>query len=96
MSVEGWRSRPSPSRPTAVDLARLRHNGARRGGPPPAGNAPGVLAATNCVEVQRLINTDRIITLGNQAIQADSPLAGQLAGIRLDGQIMRVITQDGI
>ena len=79
---------------TAVDLARLRQYGGRPAGPPPAGNAPGVLAATSCVEVQRLVNATGIITLGNQVI--GSPLAGQRARIRLDGQVMHVITQDGI
>jgi hypothetical protein len=81
---------------SAVDLARLRNAGAKAAGPPPAGHAPGVLAATSCVEVQRLVNSAGIITLGGQVIQVGSPLAGQRARIRLDGQVMHVITQDGI
>lgn len=48
------------------------------------------------MEVERLANAAGIITLGNQVIQAGSPLAGQRARIRLDGQIMHVIIQDGI
>jgi hypothetical protein len=48
------------------------------------------------VEVQRLVNSSGIITLANQVIAVGSPLAGQRARIRLDGQVMRVITQDGI
>jgi hypothetical protein len=48
------------------------------------------------VEVERLVNTAGIITLGNQVIQVGSPLAGQRARIRLDGQVMHVITQGGI
>ena len=85
-----------PSRLSAVDLARLRTAGARPAGPPPAGPAPGPLAANSCVEVQRLVNAAGIITLANQVIQVGSPLAGQRARIRLDGQVMHVITQDGI
>jgi hypothetical protein len=97
LSIGGWRIKTVPSRLSAVDLARLRQNGARPAGPPPAGNAPGALAAaTNCVEVQRLVNASGIITLGNQVIQVGSPLAGQRARIRLDGQVMHIITQDGI
>jgi transposase InsO family protein len=96
LSIAGWRIKTVPSRLSAVDLARLRQNGARQAGPPPAGNAPGALAATSCVEVQRLVNAAGIITLGNQVIQVGSPLAGQRARIRLDGQVMHVITQDGI
>ena len=48
------------------------------------------------MEVQRLVNAAGIITLGNQVIQVGSPLAGQRARIRLDGQVMHVITQDGV
>jgi hypothetical protein len=96
LSIDGWRIKTVPSRLSAADLARLRHNGARPAGPPPAGNAPGALAADSCVEVQRLVNAAGIITLGNQLIQVGSPLAGQRARLRLDGQVMHVITQHGI
>jgi len=48
------------------------------------------------VEVQRLVNATGIITLGNHVIQVGSPLAGQRARIRLDGQVMHIITRDGI
>ncbi len=95
LSIAGWRIKTVPSRLTAVDLGRLRRAGARPAGPPPAGPAPGSLAATSCVEVERLVNAAGIITLGNQVIQVGSPLAGQRARLRLDGQVMHVITQDG-
>ena len=95
LSIAGWRIKTVPSRLSAVDLARLRRNGAARRDRP-AGHAPGALAATSCVEVQRLVNSAGIITLGDQVIQVGSPLAGQRARIRLDGQVMHVITQDGI
>jgi transposase InsO family protein len=96
LSIAGWRIKTVPSRLSAVDLTRLRQAGARPAGPPPAGPAPGVLAATSCVEVQRLVNASGIITVSNQVIQVGSPLAGQRARIRLDGQVMHVITQDGV
>jgi hypothetical protein len=48
------------------------------------------------VEVQRLVSAAGVITLGNQLIQVGSPLAGQRARIHLDGQVMHVITQDGV
>jgi len=85
-----------PSRLSAIDIARLRQAGASPAGPPPAGPAPGALAATSCVEVQRLVNSSGIITLANQVIAVGSPLAGQRARIRLDGQVMHVLTQDGL
>jgi hypothetical protein len=96
MSIAGWRIKTVPSRLSAVDLARLRRAAARQAGPPPAGPAPGALAATSYVAVQRLANAAGIITLGHHVIQAGSPLAGQRARIRIDGQVMHVITQDGI
>jgi hypothetical protein len=48
------------------------------------------------VEVDRLVNSAGIITLGGQVIQVGSPLAGQRARIRLDGTVMHVLTQDGV
>jgi hypothetical protein len=96
LSTGGWRIKTVPSRMTEVDLARLRRAGARPAGPPPSGPFPGALAASRCVEVDRLVNSAGIITLGNQVIQVGSPLAGQRARIRLDGQVMHVLTQDGV
>jgi transposase InsO family protein len=91
LSTGGWRIKTVPSRLTGVDLARLRLSGAR-----PAGPAPGALAASSCVEVDRLVTASGGITVGNQLILVGSPLAGQRARLRLDGQLMHVITQDGV
>jgi transposase InsO family protein len=96
LSVGGWRIKTVPSRLTEVDLARLRRADARPAGPPPAGPSPGVLAASKCVEVDRLVNSIGGVTLGNRLILVGSPLAGQRARLRLDGQLMHVITQDGM
>ena len=96
LSIGGWRVKTVPSRLTEVDLARLRRAGARPAGPPPSGPFPGALAASRCVEVDRLVNSAGIITLGGQVIQVGSPLAGQRARVRLDGTVMHVITQDGV
>lgn len=76
MSIAGWRIKTVPSRLSAVDLASPRKAGARRAGPPPAGPVPGALAASSCVEVQRLVNSAGIITLGIQVIQVGSPAGG--------------------
>jgi transposase InsO family protein len=96
LSIGGWRVKTVPSRLTEPDLARLRRHGARPAGPPPAGQSPGALAARACVEVERVVSASGAITLGNQVVLVGSPLAGQRARIRLDGNIMHVITQDGV
>jgi hypothetical protein len=48
------------------------------------------------VEVGRLVNASGGITLGNQLILVGSPLARQRARLRLDGQLMHMIIQDGV
>jgi hypothetical protein len=95
LSIGGWRVKTVPSRLSATDLARLRRNGARPAGAPPSAGCPGPLAASTCVEVERVVSASGAITLGNQVVLVGSPLAGQRARIRIDGQLMHVITQDG-
>ena len=97
LSIGGWRIKTVPSRLTAADLARLRRTDGRPAGPPPACNLPRAhWPASSCVEVDRLVTASGAITLGNQLVLVGSPLAGQRARIRLDGQLMHVITQDGL
>jgi hypothetical protein len=95
LSIGGWRVKTVPSRLSEVDVARLRKADARPAGPPPAGPSPGALAASNCVEVDRLVNGIGGVTLLNRLVLVGVPLAGQRARIRLDGNVMHVITQDG-
>jgi transposase InsO family protein len=96
LCIGGWRIKTVPSRLSEVDLTRLRQADARPAGPPPAGPSPGALAASRCVEVDRLVNGIGGVTLLNRLILVGSPLAGQRARIRLDGQLMHVLTQDGV
>src|SRR5205823_13641022 len=76
-------------------VAGLPRSECRLAGAPPAGPSLGALASSRCVEVDRLGNGIGGITLLNRLILVGSPLAGQRAGIRLDGQLMHVLTQDG-
>src|SRR5262249_40819940 len=75
LSVGGWRIKTVPSRLTEVDLARLRQADGRPAGPPPAGPSPGALAASRCVEVDRLVNGIGGITPLNRLILVGSPPA---------------------
>jgi hypothetical protein len=95
LSIGGWRIKTVPSRLTEVDLARLRKADARPAGPPPAGPFPGALAASKCVEVERLVNGIGGVTLLNRLVLVGVPLAGQRTRLRLDGNVMHVLTQDG-
>jgi len=95
LSIGGWRVKTVPSRLSEVDLARLRRADARPAGPPPAGPSPGALAASKCVEVDRLVNGIGGVTLLNRLVLVGFPLAGQRARLRLDGNVMHVLTQDG-
>src|SRR5690348_18290085 len=79
LSIGGWRIKTVPSRLTEVDLARLRRADGRPAGPPPAGPSPGVLAASRCVEVDRLVNGIGGGTLLNRPNPVGSPLARERA-----------------
>ena len=79
LSIGGWRIKTVPSRLTEVDLARLRRADARPAGPPPAGPSPGALAASRCVEVDRLVNAHRRYHPGQPADPGRLP-AGRAAG----------------
>jgi hypothetical protein len=79
LSIGGWRVKTVPSRLTEVDLARLRRADARPAGPPPSGPSPGALAASKCVEVDRLVNGTGGVALLNRLVLVGFPLAGQRA-----------------
>ena len=76
LSIGGWRIKTVPSRLSEADMARLRRTDGRPAGPPPAGPSPGTLAASRCVEVDRLVNGIGGITLLNRLILVGSPWPG--------------------
>jgi hypothetical protein len=47
------------------------------------------------IEVDRVVTTIGMVSLGNQQFQVGSPLEGQRVTIRLEGQLAYVILGDG-
>jgi hypothetical protein len=95
LSVDGARLKTLPSRLSTVDLARLRANGARLAGPPPAAPSPAALARGAAVEVDRFVNGCGLITLAGVQVNIGLPLAGQRVVLRLENQLLHVIA-DGM
>ena len=96
LSIGGWRIKTVPSRLTEVDLARLRRRC-------PPGRAAAGRAVARCAGRQPGAwkwtgwSTPAVGSpWATRLMLVGSPLAGQRARIRLDGQLMHVITQDGM
>jgi hypothetical protein len=85
-----------PSRLTTAHLARLRAAGATPAGPPPVPRTAARGAATGAViELDRVVNTHGLITLGGRRVSVGQPLAGQRITLRLEGVVAHVIA-DGV
>jgi transposase InsO family protein len=95
LSSSGRYLKTIPSRLNERDMDRLRRAGARTAGPPPARPLPGKLLAGQPIEVDRVVTTIGMVSLGDQQFQVGSPLAGQRVTIRLEGQLAYVILGDG-
>jgi transposase InsO family protein len=79
------------------DLARLRATGGRPARPSPAtALPPGPLPADTLVEVKRLVGGGGCVGIGGKQISAGIHLAGQRVTLRIDAQLLRVITADGV
>ena len=91
VSVAGRHLKTLPSRLSAVDLTRLRADGARPAGPPPARPSPGLLAAGATVEIDRLVHAQGVVVLAGRQLPVGQPLAGRQVTLRLDPQLVHVI-----
>jgi transposase InsO family protein len=91
VSVAGRHLKTVPSRLSAVDLARLRADGARPAGPPPARPSPGLLAAGGTVELDRLVHAQGVVVLAGHQVPVGQPLAGRRVTLRLEPQLIHVI-----
>ena len=95
LSLDGTRLKTLPSRLSVSDLARLRANGARPAGPPPAAPSAAALAGGAAVEVDRVVNGCGLIALAGVQVNVGLPLAGQRVVLRLEEQLLHVIA-DGL
>jgi hypothetical protein len=95
--LAGHHLKTVPSRLNANHLHQLRLRGARPAGPPPAapvlppGNARRRLPPGTAVEVDRLVQRDGVIQVGNQSFTVHPDLVGQRIILRLDDHLMHAI-----
>jgi hypothetical protein len=92
VSIDGVRIKTLPSRYSVIDLARLRRTGARSAGPPPAPPSPALLATGTPVELDRTVTACGLVALGGQWLPVGAPLAGQRVTLRLQDQLVHVVT----
>jgi hypothetical protein len=90
--VGGPHFKTVPSRLTTAHLHRLRAAGAAPAGPPPVPHTAARGAATGAIiELDRVVNTHGLITLGGRRVSVGQPLAGQRITLRLEGVVAHVI-----
>jgi transposase InsO family protein len=90
VAVDGRHLKTLPSRLSTRDLARLRADGARPAGPPPARPA-AALAQGGPVEIDRTVNRVGVVTIGGIQVPIGSPLAGRRVTLRLEAHTAHVI-----
>jgi transposase InsO family protein len=91
VALAGQHLKTVPSRLSTVDLSRLRGDGARPAGPPPARPSPGLLASGATVELDRLVHAQGAVVLANRQVLVGMPLAGRLVTLRLEPTLLHVI-----
>ena len=95
-AVGGPHFKTVPSRLTTTHLTRLRAAGATPAGPPPVPRTAARGAPTGAViELDRVVNTGGLITLGSRHVSVGQPLAGQRITSRLEGVVAHIIA-DGV
>jgi hypothetical protein len=94
--VGGPHIKTVPSRLTTTHLTRLANAGAVPAGPPPVPHTAARGAPTGAIiELDRVVNANGLIGLGNRYVSVGLELAGQRITLRLDGVVAHVIA-DGV
>jgi hypothetical protein len=84
-----------PSRLTSIDLARLRAQGARPAGPPPARPSWTQLTAGAPVEIQRTVNATGTVSIAAKYHSVGQQFAGRRITLRMETTLAHVVL-DGV
>jgi hypothetical protein len=95
LSLDGQHLKTLPSRLTSIDLARLRAQGARPAGPPPARPSWTQLTAGAPVEIHRTVNAVGMVSIGGTYHSVGQHFAGQRITLRLEATLAHVVL-DGV
>ena len=82
-----------PSRLTTSHLARLRADGARPAGPPPARSAA---PATGPVDIHRTVNAVGCVSVAGRQINVGGQHAGRRIVLRIDGDLAHVLVDGAL
>ncbi|HEX8761812.1 MAG TPA: integrase core domain-containing protein, partial [Pseudonocardiaceae bacterium] len=95
LSLAGQHLKTLPSRMTSTDLARLRAQGARPAGPPPARPSWTQLTAGAPVEIHRTVNAVGMVSIAGKYHSVGQHFAGRRITLRLETTLAHVVV-DGV
>ncbi|MCA1835807.1 MAG: IS481 family transposase, partial [Actinobacteria bacterium] len=95
LSLDGQHLKTLPSRLTSIDLVRLRTQGARPAGPPPARPSWTQLTAGIPVEIQRTVNATGTVSIAGKHHSVGQHFAGRRITLRLETNLVHVVV-DGV
>lgn len=95
LSLDGQHLKILPSRMTSTDLARLRAQGARPAGPPPARPSWTQLTASAPVEIHRTVNAVGTVSIVGKPHSIGQHFAGRRITLRLETTLAHVVV-DGV
>jgi hypothetical protein len=95
LSIDGQHLKTLPSRLTSIDLTRLRAQGARPAGPPPARPSWTQLTAGAPVEIQRTVNATGTVSIAGKHHCIGQHFAGRRITLRLETTLAHVVL-DGV
>jgi len=96
LSQHGQHLKTLPSRLTSLDLDRLRAQGARPAGLPPARPAAAYLASGAPIELYRTVNHSGTVSLGGRVVSVGAQWAGRRLTLRLEHDLAHVILNDAL